>query len=104
MIEPAGFGVPVVTGPQTWNFADVVAQLKLIQGIQSVQSGSELTEVLQRLLRNPAEARAQGERAQALIVGSQGATRAIASRLLAMSGRKYRCGGELGTRRELRAA
>jgi 3-deoxy-D-manno-octulosonic-acid transferase len=104
MIEPAGFGVPVMTGPQTWNFADVVAQLQLVQGIQTVQGGSELAEVLRDLLRNPDEARAQGERAQALIVSSQGATRAIAAGLLAMRDRTYKYGGGLGTHRELRAA
>lgn len=104
MIEPAGFGVPVMTGPQTWNFADVVAQLQLVQGIQTVQGGSELAEVLRDLLRNPDEARAQGERAQALIVSSQGATRAIATGLLTMRDRTYKYGGGLGTHRELRAA
>ena len=27
MIEPAGFGVPVLFGPHTWNFKDAVAGL-----------------------------------------------------------------------------
>lgn len=104
MIEPAGFGVPVITGPQTWNFADVVTQLKQVQGIQTVTSGSELTSVVQHLLRNPEEARCQGDRAQTLIVSSQGATRAIASGLLARCGRGCRFGERSETHREVRAA
>lgn len=84
MIEPAGFGVPVIIGPQYWNFADVVAQLQSIEGIQTVANGDELAGVLRFLLQHPEVAQAQGERAQALIVTSQGATRAIVVGLLAM--------------------
>ncbi|MFN6106119.1 MAG: 3-deoxy-D-manno-octulosonic acid transferase, partial [Planctomycetaceae bacterium] len=84
MIEPAGFGVPVIIGPQNWNFADVVAQLQSIEGIQTVANGDELAGVLRFLLQHPEVAQAQGERAQALIVTSQGATRAIVVGLLAM--------------------
>ena len=104
MIEPAGFGVPVITGPQTWNFADVVNQLQLANGIQTVMSGSELTAVLRDLLRNPDEARAQGERAQSLILSSQGATQAIAAGLLRLCGQGYMHGALSGPQRGLRAA
>jgi 3-deoxy-D-manno-octulosonic-acid transferase len=81
MIEPAGFGVPLIFGPQTWNFATVVAQLQAVQGATVVRNGDELTESLRFLMQNPALAQAQGRRAQELIISSQGATRSIAERL-----------------------
>ncbi len=104
MIEPAGFGVPVITGPQTWNFADVMTQLKSTKGVQTVASGAELAEVLRFLLRHPEEAKAQGERAQALIVSSQGTTRAIAAGLLEMCCRASTRRVPPGRTRESRAA
>ncbi|MFN9370557.1 MAG: 3-deoxy-D-manno-octulosonic acid transferase [Planctomycetaceae bacterium] len=104
MIEPAGFGVPVIIGPQTWNFADVVAQLQSIEGVQTVANGGELAGVLRFLLQHPEEARAQGERAQALIVASQGATQAIAAGLMTMCCRTSTREVLPGKTRESRAA
>lgn len=104
MIEPAGFGVPVIIGPQTWNFSDVVTQLQSIEGVQTVANGGELVAVLRFLLQHPEEARAQGERAQALIVASQGATQAIAAGLMTMCFRTSTREGLPGKTRESRAA
>jgi len=81
MIEPAGFGVPLIFGPQTWNFSSVVAQLHSVQGATVVRNGEELAEALQFVMQNPGLGRDQGRRAQELIVASQGATRSIAQRL-----------------------
>lgn len=74
MIEPAGYGAAVCFGPNTWNFKDVVENLLSGDAARVVRSERELYEAVEGWLRNPSEARAQGERGQKLVQAQQGAT------------------------------
>lgn len=73
MIEPAAYGAAVCFGPNTRNFRDIVAQLLQADAAQVVHSGDELTEFVRRCLRQPAWARAMGDRARRLVASQTGA-------------------------------
>ncbi len=75
MIEPAGYGVAVCFGPNTWNFRDVVRQLLLREAAVVVHDQAELTAFVRRCLQTPQYALGLGRRARALVLEQQGATR-----------------------------
>ena len=75
MIEPAGYGVAVCFGPNTWNFRDVVLQLLQQQAAVVVHDQSELTAFVRRCLESPLFPQELGQRARQLVLTQQGATR-----------------------------
>ncbi len=74
MIEPAGFGVPVLFGPHTWNFKDAVAGLLECGGAIRVADAVELEREVSRLLQDPAVRQRTGSAARAFVRSQQGAT------------------------------
>jgi 3-deoxy-D-manno-octulosonic-acid transferase len=115
-LEPVQFGVPVVMGPSFQNFRDVVSKLREadaiaitgkeedlytppksdpnenignLQGDEGAQ-GQRLRRLFEekiiRLLQNPAEARALGERGRVVFESQQGATARTVAALLTMIG------------------
>jgi 3-deoxy-D-manno-octulosonic-acid transferase len=75
MIEPAGYGVAVCFGPNTWNFHDVVTQLLQREAAVVVHDQVEFTAFVRRCLETPEFAHELGQRARALVLEQQGATR-----------------------------
>jgi 3-deoxy-D-manno-octulosonic-acid transferase len=73
IIEPAQHGVPIVVGPHTQNFRDVVAQFQSQQAVRVV-AADELETVLLQLLANDAERHRLGERARETARSHMGAT------------------------------
>ena len=73
MIEPAAFGAAVCFGPRTRNFRDVVALLLADDAAVVVQDQADLTRFVTENLKDPAQCRARGERAQRVIAGQLGA-------------------------------
>ena len=79
IIEPAAFARPIIVGPHTENFKQIVSDfLKAGAVIQIDGEGSEvvngLTRELARLLSNNEEARAIGDRAKEFLTRNRGAT------------------------------
>jgi len=74
MIEPAGYGAALLFGPNTHNFRDVVELLLAENAATVVYNDAEVVSTVARFLENPAQARAQGTRAQKLVLDQQGAT------------------------------
>jgi 3-deoxy-D-manno-octulosonic-acid transferase len=74
MIEPAALGVPVVVGPNTINFRDVVEGLQSVGGIQIARAAEDLPGVIRSLLTNDACTRRQSESARRFVLVQQGAT------------------------------
>jgi 3-deoxy-D-manno-octulosonic-acid transferase len=74
MIEPAAYGATLLFGPNTQNFRDVVELLASADAARIVRDGNELTWMVSDCLANPDRARAQGLRAQKLVLEQQGAT------------------------------
>ncbi|MEX1042268.1 MAG: 3-deoxy-D-manno-octulosonic acid transferase [Pirellulaceae bacterium] len=74
MLEPAAYGAAVCFGPHTWNFKEVVAKLREVEGAVEVDSAESLEDFVRHCLTAPEEAAQMGERAQALIHSQRGAT------------------------------
>lgn len=73
VLEPAGLGLPVIHGPHMHNFADAVQILKDCEGSVQVRDGPRLRDALERLLSDPSQAQAMGQRARAAFLKRQGA-------------------------------
>ncbi len=74
MIEPAALARPVIVGPYTGNFADVMRRFQEKDAMRIVQNKSELRDAMLKLLAAPREATALGQRAQDVVRAEQGAT------------------------------
>ncbi len=74
LIEPASLGVPVVTGPSSFNFQEVANTLR-DAGVMHQVKASQLTGRLLSLLQDETGRAAAGARGQAMIARNQGATR-----------------------------
>ncbi|HEX8522272.1 MAG TPA: 3-deoxy-D-manno-octulosonic acid transferase [Tepidisphaeraceae bacterium] len=74
MIEPAALGKPVIVGPWTGNFAEVMNQFREGNAIIEVKSEQELERAVERVLADDAELRGMGQRAQEIVRANQGAT------------------------------
>jgi 3-deoxy-D-manno-octulosonic-acid transferase len=75
MLEPAAYGVATCFGPNTWNFRDIVAQLLAADGARVVKDAAEFEAFVLRVLDQPRDAAALGDRARRLVLSQQGATR-----------------------------
>jgi 3-deoxy-D-manno-octulosonic-acid transferase len=73
-LEPAQFGVPVVMGPSSENFRDVVAKMQEAQAVCMVNDEEQLEGVLVGMLKDREAARAMGERGRRVFEEQQGAT------------------------------
>lgn len=73
-IEPARFGVPVLTGPHLRNFASVYAHFVAAGAAQVVRDASELRRHVEAWLSDPAAAGRVGAAGRALLARHSGAT------------------------------
>jgi len=81
-LEPAQFRVPVVMGPSSQNFRDIVASLQIADAIRIIQDKQELQAVLIELLTARPQAEAMGERGHQVFERQQGATARTVEALL----------------------
>jgi len=86
VLEPAMFGVPVLTGPHTANFGDIVGRFREAGACEVVADERALTAVVSDWALAPEPFRAMGSRGRALVETSRGAARAAAALLLAALG------------------
>ena len=73
VLEPAALGVPVLVGPNTFNFAEVTDLLLERGAARRIGDAEQLALVLQQLLENPAQRRAMGEAARLTVEDERGA-------------------------------
>jgi len=85
-LEPAVWGVPVVSGPHVANFRDAYDQLLAVAGARLVADGGELTRALRIWFEDLPAAAAAGGRARAVVDSNRGATARIVAELLAVVG------------------
>ncbi|MFH5805359.1 3-deoxy-D-manno-octulosonic acid transferase [Alienimonas sp. DA493] len=84
MLEPAAYGAAVTFGPNTRNFADVVAKLKAADAATEVTDAASLAAAAFGFLTDPAVRAAIGSRAQQVIRENAGATAATADAVVAL--------------------
>ena len=74
MIEPAAYGAAVCFGPNTRNFRDIVAMLRVRDAAVIVHDTAQITDFVRRCLEDPAYAASLGQRARGLVAEQLGAT------------------------------
>ncbi len=82
-LEPAQFGVPIVMGSSFENFREIVEAMRAADAIRIVSADALGTELL-RLLANPAEAEALGERGRHVFLSKAGATSRVVRELIGL--------------------
>lgn len=80
-LEPALCAVPVVSGPQQFNFTDVMADLQTRGGLQTVHTASELASVVTAWLADDAQRKRAGAAAAAALDENRGATARVVALL-----------------------
>ncbi len=83
-LEAMQFGVPLIAGPQVFNFAAAFAELDAAQAVLRIADGDALGAALAQLRADPVTARALGARGQALFARQGGATARTLAPLLAL--------------------
>ncbi|MFA5547695.1 MAG: lipid IV(A) 3-deoxy-D-manno-octulosonic acid transferase [Porticoccaceae bacterium] len=83
LIEPAAWGVPVLSGPSLHNFAEVASLLEAAGGMRVRGTAEDIAAEVVHLLADGAERRLLGERARAVAEANRGAM----ARLLAVIAR-----------------
>lgn len=73
LIEPAAWGIPVVTGPHLFNFIDVADKLLEAGGMKVCENSEQLAESIIRLLENPDEYEAMATAAHRVAENNRGA-------------------------------
>ena len=73
MLEPAALGLPVLSGPHVFNFAEISNSLEHANGLQLVQDKYELANAVLHLLQNHDAFAAIGNNAKAFVKANRGA-------------------------------
>jgi len=81
VLEPAAFGIPVVTGPSQFNFATICRQLEAEAALRTVADEKELADFLIDLIPDWARQAEKGRRGKALVEDNQDSLPALLSLL-----------------------
>jgi 3-deoxy-D-manno-octulosonic-acid transferase len=73
VLEPVSLGLPVIVGPHTQNFAEIVNHLLQADALIQVQDAAQLHESLIDLLGNPGRAQRIGNNGLACVAQNRGA-------------------------------
>ncbi len=76
MLEPALFGLPVITGPSLFNFADIGRLFIEGEAAVMVDGSDQLAQAVCRFLQHDDQRREYGERGQAIVAAHRGAVTA----------------------------
>ncbi len=87
-LEAMQFGVPLLAGPQRFNFAEAFDALAAADAVRPVADAAQIADAVAVWHHDPAQARAVGARGQALHARSGGATARTLAPLLALLDRR----------------
>jgi 3-deoxy-D-manno-octulosonic-acid transferase len=73
LLEPAALGVPVLSGPHTFNFAEITRLLKDVGALEIVADAEQLALAVAGLIDHPEDARARGRAGRQRIDRERGA-------------------------------
>lgn len=81
VLEAAALGLPILSGPHTFNFKDIIKSLHQASGLIIVEDQSQLTAQVIRLMQNQAARQSLGQAAQHFVECNRGALKQVCSRL-----------------------
>lgn len=87
MLEPAALGVPVLTGPHTFNFSQVCSLLLAAGAALQVDSPQGLSAALRSLLRDPNRRHQMGQSGRRVVADNRGALTRLIGIVEAQGGR-----------------
>jgi 3-deoxy-D-manno-octulosonic-acid transferase len=73
LLEPAAFGVPVITGPHVFNAQEIADRFLAEGACRMVQDSDELIRTVDDLLQNPGAAQQLGENGRHILEANRGA-------------------------------
>ena len=73
MLEPAALGLPVLSGPHVFNFAEISASLDKAGGLKLVENSDELAEEVIHLLSDQDTCNSVGQKAKTFVEANRGA-------------------------------
>jgi 3-deoxy-D-manno-octulosonic-acid transferase len=73
LIEPAAWGIPVLTGPHLFNFVEVAAKLDQAGGVKICRNAGELASIAIQLIKNPEMYQAMSDSAATVADSNRGA-------------------------------
>ncbi len=85
-LEPAVWGVPVLSGPHVDNFAEVYDEMTAAGAARLVADGDELATALAGWLEDPGAAAAAGEAGRRVVAANRGAAALTAAAVLELAG------------------
>jgi 3-deoxy-D-manno-octulosonic-acid transferase len=77
LLEPAALGVPVLTGPHTFNFTEIRSLLVAAGACEQVDSPDDLSRAVVRLLRDANQRHEIGERGRQVVEKNRGALETV---------------------------
>ncbi|VAW85810.1 3-deoxy-D-manno-octulosonic acid transferase [hydrothermal vent metagenome] len=81
MIEPAALGLPIITGPHTFNFAQITQQLIALKAAQEIKNVNELTHAVRYYLQNLQQRQTAGAAGLQWLQENKGATARVVQHL-----------------------
>lgn len=81
LLEPAALGLPVLSGPQLFNFLEIAAQLREAGALQEVQNAPSLSAALGRLLEDDERRQVMADAGLRVLAANQGALQRLLSGL-----------------------
>ncbi|MDX1636048.1 MAG: lipid IV(A) 3-deoxy-D-manno-octulosonic acid transferase [Marinobacter sp.] len=82
-LEPAAWGVPVLTGPHVFNFETIYSQLEAGGALTRVEDSTSLALALERLIAAPERRRELGANALAVVEANRGALNRVVEGIVA---------------------
>lgn len=76
LLEPAVLGIPTLTGPHMFNFAEINQRLQTAQAVFPVTTQEELAQMTLKLLQDPQQRKAAGEKGKQVVLNNRGALQA----------------------------
>ncbi len=80
-LEPAAWGLPIVTGPSAFNFREIAGLLAKVGASTVVHNADELARELIRLADNPTLREQRGNAARQVVASNRGALRRLCDRI-----------------------
>lgn len=84
LLEPAALGLPLLSGPHTFNFAEVVALLNAQNALITVETAQQLADNISVLFNDASLRQGYGERAFETVRANQGALARLVTRINAI--------------------
>lgn len=81
LLEPAALGLPVVTGPYTFNFADITRMMQKVNALYVVHNADELEDQVRRLLGDANLRHNTGESGRTLVEQNRGSTERLVNKI-----------------------